>query len=398
MPDIIPTRQSRLRAAWLCIRSSRHYWHSALVTKLSVRQSPGFRARPGIRTFAKQLSAESVLRLLPSLKPLAWQSLSAPSLQSGAPLAETGHIIRPATIEEGVVRRDSVSVASLAASLAREFRSSIVCCELFRLGSLSNIFPISLSRPGFSSRAGDGAGSACGGPAGCVFCSWTPSAGGGAAPCGHAAPAAIISVNSAADGIATCFVDCAMRWPGRSSMMGSVPRSGQPASTSRPLSDHSERDHKSEHENKSEYRHPQPEAFLDLGTDHVTIAVEQDRDEKEPAATGDDRAQHEQPDIVAGKARGDGHELIGNRRQTFADDDPGAPFGIAGAERFDLVAKAIETDQPMPDRIIEHRADRVAEHAAGNRSNRAQGRKQPGPLGPRQRHRKQHDIRRHRKE
>src|ERR1700738_1929836 len=179
MPDIIPTRQSRLRAAWLCIRSSRHYWHSALVTKLSVRQSPGFRARPGIRTFAEQLSAESVLRLLPSLKPLAWQSLSAPRLQSGAPLAETGHIIRPATIEEGVVRRDSVSVASLAASLAREFRSSIVCCELFRLGSLSNIFPISLSRPGFSSRAGDGAGSACGGPAGGVCCSWTPSAGGG---------------------------------------------------------------------------------------------------------------------------------------------------------------------------------------------------------------------------
>src|ERR1700736_109215 len=164
MPDIIPTRQSRLRAAWPCIRSSRHYWHSALVTKLSVRQSPGFRTRPGINTFAEQASAESVLRLLPSLKPLAWQSLSAPTLQSGAPFAETGQIMRPVTMEDGLARRDSVSPASFA----RAFKSSMVSPGLFSVGRIDrefwNIFPNSLNRPGFSSRAGeadDGAGLPC---------------------------------------------------------------------------------------------------------------------------------------------------------------------------------------------------------------------------------------------
>src|SRR6202011_263355 len=165
MPDIIPTRQSRLRAAWPCIRSSRHYWHSALVTKLSVRQSSGLRARPGISTFGEQVSAESVLRLLPSLKPLAWQSLSAPSLQSGAPLADVGHIARPATIEDGLARRDRPSPASLA----RALKSSALSPRLFRVGNIvsdfSNSFPIPSSSPGLSSAGcgeGDGVGCAAG--------------------------------------------------------------------------------------------------------------------------------------------------------------------------------------------------------------------------------------------
>jgi hypothetical protein len=70
------------------------------------------RVRSGIRTFAEQVSAESVLRLFPSLKPLLRQSLSAPTLQSGAPFAETGHIMRPATMEDGLAIRDRVSPAS----------------------------------------------------------------------------------------------------------------------------------------------------------------------------------------------------------------------------------------------------------------------------------------------
>src|SRR3979490_985085 len=107
-----------------------------------------------MNTFGEQVSAESVFRLLPSLKPLAWQSFSAPSLQSGAPLVETGHIMRPDTMEDGWARRDRLSEASLAAPLARAFKSSMVSCVPFRVGSLSNILPISLNRPGFSSRAG----------------------------------------------------------------------------------------------------------------------------------------------------------------------------------------------------------------------------------------------------
>src|SRR3979411_1616190 len=125
MPDIIPTRQS-------CCSHQSGYWHSARVTKLSVRQSSGFRVRPGISTFAEQVSAESVLRLLPSLKPLLWQSLSAPTLQSGAPLAETGQIMRPDTMEDGLARRDRLSEASFAAPFARAFKSSMVSCVPFR--------------------------------------------------------------------------------------------------------------------------------------------------------------------------------------------------------------------------------------------------------------------------
>src|SRR6266436_9029756 len=176
-----------------------------------------------MNTFAEQVSAESVLRLLPSLKPLAWQSLSAPTLQFGAPFVETGHIMRPATIELGLARRDSVSPASFAPA----FRSPMVSLGLFRGGKIdkdfSKNFPISLNRPGFSSRAAgasDGAGSLCRGAV-CWPGSWASSEGGCAA-CGQAAPAAIINVSNAAPAVATCILDNAIRLPGRSNMISSL--------------------------------------------------------------------------------------------------------------------------------------------------------------------------------
>src|ERR1700726_591359 len=108
MPDMISKKQSRF------LKRKPRYWHSARMTKLSVRQSSGLRVRPGISTFAEQASAESVDRLLPPLKPLAWHNLSAAALQSGAPLAETGHLMRPSAIEPPV-SRDRPSPAVLAA-------------------------------------------------------------------------------------------------------------------------------------------------------------------------------------------------------------------------------------------------------------------------------------------
>src|SRR5664279_1477318 len=98
--------------------------------------------------------------------------------------------------------------------------------------------------------------------------------------------------------------------------------------------------------------------FLDPDPDPFAVAVEQDRDHEEAAAAGNDRAQHEQPDVKAGKPRGDGYELVGNRRQPLADDDQGAPFGVGGAERLDLAAETVKFDQPMSDRIVEQRPDR----------------------------------------
>src|SRR5207247_4427317 len=121
-----------------------------------------------------------------------------------------------------------------------------------------------------------------------------------------------------------------------------------------------------------------PGPVLDRGADGGSVAVEQDRDDEKPPATRDDRTPDKQPDVVPGKARGDGHELVGDRRQTFANDDQGAPLGIGSTEGFDLVAQAIEIDQPLPERVIEQGADRVAEQASGSGSDRAPGREQPG--------------------
>ena len=145
-------------------------------------------------------------------------------------------------------------------------------------------------------------------------------------------------------------------------------------------------------------RDPQAEPLFQFAPDQVAVAVEQDGDHEEAPAARDDRAQDEQPDIVAGKARGDGHELVGDRRQPLQQDDHRAPFGIGGAEGLDLVAETVEIDEPVPDRIVEQRADRVSEHAAGHRRDRADGREPPCPLRPRQRHRQQHDIGRDREE
>src|SRR5947207_1709875 len=131
--------------------------------------------------------------------------------------------MRPATIEDGLARRDRVSPASFA----RAFRSSMVSPGLFRVGRIdkdfSKNFPISLNTPGFSSRAGgggDGEGSLSRDAVGWAG-SWTPSEGGGAA-CGHAAPAAIVHVSNTAPAVATCILDRAIRMAGRSSMISSV--------------------------------------------------------------------------------------------------------------------------------------------------------------------------------
>ncbi len=75
-------------------------------------------------------------------------------MQSGAPLADTRHAARPLTMVEGFAMVDRL----WPASLVRALRSSMVSLGLFSGGSsdldFSNSFPISLIRPGFSSRRG----------------------------------------------------------------------------------------------------------------------------------------------------------------------------------------------------------------------------------------------------
>src|SRR5262249_10183575 len=104
------------------------------------------------------------------------------------------------------------------------------------------------------------------------------------------------------------------------------------------------------------------------------VAVEQERFGIKPHAARDDRQQHEQDEIVPSKARGNGHDLIGDRSETFDENDPTAPLGVGSTECVDLVTVAIEVDQPESDGVVEYRADEVAEHSAGDRRQRAYGR------------------------
>src|SRR4051794_24985390 len=184
----------RLMGAPCLLARRPQFWHSALVTKVSVRQSSGLRCLPGIRTLAEHFSAESAFRLLPSVYPLLWQSWSAACLQSGAPFEETGQATRPDTMVDGFARRDRSFMVSLGLLIGGRIE-----------GSLSNSLPISLNSPGLSSRAGGagvGGGGAALGP-----CSAPPGAGGG--DCGQRAPPkastsespAIVSVPSRRTGL-----------------------------------------------------------------------------------------------------------------------------------------------------------------------------------------------------
>jgi hypothetical protein len=143
---------------------------------------------------------------------------------------------------EGLARRDRVSPASFA----RAFKSSMVSLGLFSVGRIdsdfSNIFPISLIRPGFSSRAGDGddgAGSpgAAAARSGVVCWAgvWTPREDDGEdgneedgdeedgeTACGQPAPVATINIDSAMPAVASCVLDGAIRLPDRSSMTSNV--------------------------------------------------------------------------------------------------------------------------------------------------------------------------------
>src|ERR1700727_2211986 len=95
---------------------------------------------------------------------------------------------------------------------------------------------------------------------------------------------------------------------------------------------------------------PQAQALFDLGADHIAIAIEHNRNDEKTTTPGDDRAQDEEPDIVAGEARGDGDELVGDRRQPLQQDDNAAPLGMGGAKGFDLVAVMIKMNETIPDR------------------------------------------------
>ena len=91
-----------------------------------------------------------------------------------------------------------------------------------------------------------------------------------------------------------------------------------------------------------------PSRFSMMPRARLAVAVEQEASKIEPHAARDDRQHDEQAEVEAGKPRSDGHDLVGDRGQPLEQDDPGAVMRIGGAERLDLVAVAVEPDQPLP--------------------------------------------------
>jgi hypothetical protein len=93
-----------------------------------------------------------------------------------------------------------------------------------------------------------------------------------------------------------------------------------------------------------------------------------------------------------GKARRDGDQLVGQRRETLADDHPGAVLGVPLLERDQVVAHLIDPNQPLAQTVEQEGADGIAHRAAQHRPQRAPGRQGPGALAVCQHHRDQHDI------
>ncbi len=140
----------------------------------------------------------------------------------------------------------------------------------------------------------------------------------------------------------------------------------------------------------------QSQPLLDKVADRLAINAQQLGLDEEAQAPGDDRQQHEHEEVVAGEARGDGDDLIGDRGHALDQDDPGAPFGVGRTEGIDPLAIAIGRDQPMADGVVEEGADGIAEHAAEHRGDGANQSVEPRLFRLGQRHRHQNHIRWHR--
>src|ERR1700741_1083204 len=120
-------------------------------------------------------------------------------------------------------------------------------------------------------------------------------------------------------------------------------------------------DNKANHH--ADRRQPRPEAepFLDDAACARAIAVEQESFSKEARAARDQRENDEQRKIVAGKAGRNRHDLIRDRREPFEQDDQASVLRVSRAKRFDLVAIAVEMNEPGADGVVERGADEIAE-------------------------------------
>src|SRR5262245_4772965 len=386
----------RIRHAFGAVRmtAARVYWHTARVTKISVGHSASFGARPLSRTCAGHLCSDWVSRLLPVWNPLPRQAAAAAAWQSGAPFCATAQRSRTITMR-AFGNPTTASVASLAASRVSLPSCSNVACapcksDLNRVVPSLSQWPIVSTKPGRKTESGAGAaGGVAAGSPGC----WL-----GISPGGRTSCAGADAARQSAPATSTArAMDAKERASGVSEwLVISIPSTSQPRAgwaghvakmRSGGTSEQIEGGNDAGDQHHRSHRCPEAQPFFDDRARLRAVAAEQERLDIKSHAARDDRQQHEQEQIVAGEARCNGHDLVGDRGEPLEQDDPAAPLHVSRTKRVDLVAVAVELDQPEPDRIVEHGADEIAEHAAGHRRHGAHGRVEPGPVRPRERHR-----------
>ena len=238
------------------------------------------------------------MRLLPSLKPLVWQSLSAASLAVRRAVGRHRAAHAPGHHRAGLARRDRRHRRHLWRGRSnRRWSRSGFSASAGSTGISRTVFPISLIRPGFSSGAGGRrrlalqrrgrSGAACWAGA------WTPSERtaarlAAAPPAASATPAAIISIDNAAAAVAS------MRPGQRNGIVGSIEHDierNPKRRTGKALHDRLQIIRNAtiepKHQHGGSQRHPQPQMLLDPDPDPFAIAVEQDRDHEEASAARD---------------------------------------------------------------------------------------------------------------
>src|SRR5262245_23679616 len=136
------------------------------------------------------------------------------------------------------------------------------------------------------------------------------------------------------------------------------------------------------------------QALLDEAADRFAIDAQQLSLEEEARPARNERQHDEHEEIIAGKSGSDGYNLVGDRREAFDQDHPGAPFGVGLAKRLDALAVAVERDQPLTERVVKQRADGIAEDAAEHRGDSADERIEPRLRRVGERHGDEDDVRR----
>src|ERR1700704_3511759 len=159
-----------------------------------------------------------------------------------------------------------------------------------------------------------------------------------------------------------------------------------------PISERIFRDEEAADQHRQEASGDERQPLLDEIADRLAIITQALGLEEEAGAARDDGKHEEGQKVIAGKARGDGHNLVGDGRHALDQDDPGAPFGVGRAKGVDALAIAIDRDQPMADRVVEQRADGVADEAAEHRGDGADQRVEPRLVRLRQRHGHKHHV------